>query len=248
MGSAGVLQSQRRRGRRTPPSSSFAIDWSHPIAAGLTFLWLPGLSPLPQHGLVGSEPTYGTHNAAGLGTRWGASSDKDRWFAVPVNSPLYALTWPGTIAKVANNISFSGTGQWGLIANRSASAPYNGFCFVVNSTYHYAAFPSGTSLNTQIMGTSNADSLTRWYGQHVWVATAATGDQRCYVDGIRVNSSTTTLASGPTMTAPTVTTFGDGNSAPASTSSSTMMAFWSRVLSASEVAEFSADPFCFLRY
>lgn len=253
MGSQGVLLGQRKRWRRVPPSNNFAIDWTHPVANGLAFLWLPGLSPIPQHG-CDAEPTYLTYQANGRGTKWGTGSDQRAYFAIPATSPLHGdnFAWPMTIGAVRRHTTYANTSsgvQTGLVANLTAAPPYIGLSLTTNVSQPYLSFSSTTNLYQIGFASTAAAGLTALLGNKVHVGTVASGAQQLFTDGVRTNTGTQSLASKPTMAAaqfaldcePTV-------SARTVNNTTSLVAIWTRVLTNNEIVDFSADPFCFLRY
>lgn len=245
MGSQGVMLSNDKRWRRMPPSGGFAIDWGHPLTNALAFLWLPGLSDTPQYGSIGAT-TYGAAQYPNdVGTTWGPGTDARRYASVPASSPLYALKWPASIGVVRRQGDYSGTSYGvgtGLLANATDTSPYVGLDIGVYITGPNQAlwWGNGASLG----GLTTAPNS----GDHVFVGTVRSGGQSLYVDGRRTAGGTST-ASNPTMTAPTIALQID----PADLArylyvTDAMLVFWTRELTANEAAEFSADPFCFLRY
>lgn len=256
MGSQGVLLGQRKRWRRTPPSSPYGIDWSHPLTSKLALCWLPGLEDGPSFG-GGAVPTkMASQYANGKGTRHGTGSDTRRYFAVPSGSPLAGgtLNWPASVARVGRAsgtaVATTGSGMvWGIVAGTTDTTPYHVLALVAASTNYYLGLANGSSLVTNGNGGAGYPSPTQVLGDNVDVGTARSGSQSVYRNGVRVGTGTATLAKPSlTTTAQIVIDCYPADDTRYLISTTTLLAIWTRELTANEVAEFSADPFCFLRY
>lgn len=248
MGSQGVVLSRDKRWRKTPPAGPFAIDWNHPMTVGLALLWVPAHSTYPQFGAKGAQTTDGS-NGSTTSSKYGLSSPNrinvditatDRLFSKTSVSPC-SIAWVGKVNPTGNE--GAGAVMFGWYPNKTDTSPYVMASLQLNTTSFYLGFAWGTTFQTIGPNAKVAND-------YVMVGTLQASSQILYFNGGRVASGTYALNTAvSSIPAPHVSLGYDvGSSTRTSDESTALAAIWTRVLSPNEVAEFSDNPFCFLRY
>lgn len=225
--------------RRWLPRISATVDWSHPSATGLlhaisgqgidhvtrfgpsTQLQTPGTTPLGQSFVNGSASQYTefpSRNNLAAGDL--TTIIVQRFNSLPDNN--------------YNNLGFSkGSGrEFALYVNGAAGTPG-----LIRFVHIGSAFNDVTSLGLMTVGVTHVVAVTR---------TVSSGALVGWVDGARTASASTNT--GVATTGSLMRWGTDINGTLRSASDHVFQMFWNRVLSATEIAAFTADPFLLLRY
>lgn len=133
--------------------------------------------------------------------------------------------------------------MFGWYPNKTDTSPYVMAALQLNTTSFYLGFAWGSTFQTIGPASKTAND-------YVMVGTLEASSQILYFNGGRVASGTFALNTSVTSRpAPHLSLGYDvGSTTRTSDASTAIAAIWTRVLSPNEVAEFSDNPFCFLRY
>lgn len=219
--------------KRWAPGTNAQIDWSHPLAASLRSLWLPGIRVDPVDGRPWTENvasrTSGTFGEA----RQVAATNVITRPNVPLLAQIgsFMVVQRLTAAPTGNgagvgNSTNDTTNRWG------AHIPYG------DGTIYFDVTNTSTGRLTAAGWTfGNWDVFVFTNGN--------TGGQSIWGNGLRLaNDATIAPSSGISGT------WGIGQHAGTLNGNSqqvSIVAAWGRELSANEIAALTGDPFCMLR-
>jgi hypothetical protein len=219
-----------------------AIDWSHPLAAGLVFYAMPGTG-LPD--LVrGYTPTYTATEF--VGTKFG---------------PAAALTGSTSQVTYGTGPVMGGASDWTAIAALRVNAGTAGTVLCKRNAFSAAGeefrlgMASGGALVISAGGTFTNFSLAGVVARSQSVVGVTATASACvpFVNG-RVVAGTTAAnrrssgsAGANTITVGRINAEGDGLGASAD-GAVALAAAWNRALTAAQMAQIMTDPFCLLRY
>lgn len=222
------------RRKRWTPGPWAQVNWSHPLAANLKMYVMPGVSPRDL--ADGSNLTA----AAGSVTRGGSTlgaigvGTLARW-SLPNVSRFSVPSSTGFSIFVAGQGQGSNDKQ--AFSTRAGNPIMN--LTYMNGSIRFRTRNDATTLNDlDITCAINTQMICA-------TATWASGAKALYADGAtRVTASSSGSITGQTNAG----LFGDDQAADTSNSSIVVAGFWTRALTASEVAMLHADPFCLLRF
>lgn len=225
----------RRRGW-TPRAAT--VDWSHPLAAGLKFYTMPGVSS--------SDLVDGSTSTAVAGQVFRNSQTR-----FGVGGKPNGATWAQ--ASFPNLGRFDvPTGGGSTIFICGGNGPQGQGILEIRGTTPINAFGQYGGADSITFRTRNdANSLDDLVATSAGVDTKivcasgvwAAGAKSLYVDN---KAPVTSSSSGSITGITTAYIFGDTFSVGPTTL--VVVAFWNRALSAGEVAQLHADPFAMLRY
>jgi hypothetical protein len=221
------------RQRWTPPPAA-AVDWSHPLAAGLCTIWWPGVRNDTVDGALWTE-NVATEAAGAFGrARSIASAQKITRASDPM--PL------GTGSMmVVSRLTAAPTANGSLVGG-----PSNG------TTKWYALCPYGSAgiffdIRENVAGRINYNPAISYLVYHVFLFTnGPIGGQSIWVDGVRGANDATAAPDRSGLEA----SFGMGAAGGLTQSNTTefaIVAGWKRELFRHDAAALAADPFCMLR-
>jgi hypothetical protein len=224
-----------------------AIDWQHPLAQGLAFLYVPavgmfdmvrGLQPSATTGSLVSSPYGLAHRSGSVGTA--------ATFTQAATSHLDFAT--GQRYSVVGLMSVSSTATFVRCAFRqaySSEGGNQGWSFEMRSTSDarpglVMSQMANSFASTYAAGNSGAGvvSADEWA---VWAGVSDGTNREVFRNALRVGTASSASISSPTSTLRICANDVTGTAATA------LVGIWTRALSYGEVAQFNADPFCMLR-
>jgi hypothetical protein len=241
---------------RVAPPIHAAVNYSHPLTAGMVGAWRP-VSGNPS-GIGAIDVVGGQHmttaaagpslSAGAWGEEWRADADNEGMTVTTGTAGPSSLQPPLTLAWVGTK--YSGEEQdapfFGVLYNTAGDNPFCCYNFYWEGGGHNLGFEWNASGSYDFVDTGAA--LTN--GPHVVVATmlpSGAGGIVVYRDGLSV--ATDTGFATINYAASSFVTFHVPWSISNLTAAvgSVLGVIWRRALSAGEVGMFTADPFCFLR-
>lgn len=241
--------------KRAVPTGKLKIDWTHPLASGLVGCWVPGV--MGGIDLAGkTAPLSFVASSIGVapeGPGVIGSSGGNLAMSGPAGSPLYAWT---------SGFSFYIRGYQGVSDTNSNT---NLFSITYNNAVDSPYFILSTQANSgQTGGTVNVNWNSGGNGESIFNAfpqlTAGSSFSRgaalvvnglayAYNNGAYTTGNTFGGASLPSYgTLPQLSINGFNSNLYGRDTGSTVyiLAFWSRALSADEMAWLDLEPYCFL--
>lgn len=213
---------------------SFSVDWSHPIAQGLTSLVVPQ-SIARTTDVVGNPLTV-----SGATTNARAITIASTQF-VTLGTVGAATRW--TALALARPTATSAGNAQGLVTRVGSGSTHNFYIGFQAATGNFEVGHRESAGGAYRFTTGVAQTLNR---EQLFVGTYDGTNIQAWRDGSRVgvvaatdpNAGVFTLAIGGVADGALYRYVGDVR----------LAATWNRALSANEIATLTADPFCFLRY
>ena len=225
----------RRRRKRWAPGPSAKIDWSHPLSAGLAFLFVAGSANknLVDGGAptnVGTSPTFTT---IGPATTFASGGYLDF-------GTNYATSGPFTVAAV---VTIAGASTAAIITRQGpGSDPYDQNYFLGQNGGSNLSFGFKQAAGGYPYIVSPTLAVGTYFAVAVWDGTA----NLLYVDGALVATRAATAPMASAMTFQLGAAEGSSRNFPFSGGISQAL-MTNRAWSASDAAQFYADPFCMLK-
>ena len=232
---------------RFSPGPDAEVDWSHPLAQGLLALHIPLVDQAID--LVGNanmtrsgSPSRGS-GAFGEG-QYGGGALAGSEYTLPTDSRLrinapYSIMWAGHHVSTPT----AAVPLYGVVHNRTDASPY--LCYALSVQPQLTLYQNRGGGLAQTVAASSAT-----LGAHVYVGTNdLSGNVYVYDNGALAASNTIGGGSSISYGSTSLISFGVQPATSRQTNStSNIGAVWNRMLSANEVAQLAADPFCMLRY
>lgn len=231
---------------RWAPGPDARVDWSHPLAAGLVLC-----CPEPGYDLAYGVPITPTNNPGHTSTPVGPgrtfTSGSSTYFAVPaaVQLQIGGSSAPCTVAAFHRRTADPGSGAGYSIVARDVSGTR---CYTLDLFNNVAV---ADTIRFYINGGAAAIATTPWPATNEWAHAVGTWNgsnvTEIWVNGVR--GATTTAAATPGSSTSVGWRIGARQFVGAEdylTGEIGPVHIWRRALSANEIAQLYADPFCML--
>lgn len=233
---------------RFAPRPGATVDRSHPLAQGLEFCFVPGVSMVND--LARSYPTtFGyaqvgnpSLDTSGIGTSVRTLKNSVS-FSCPDNELLNGITvmWAGTVETASDASGLVHKARYSR--NNSSNQP---FVFYLN--FGRLSFQRGNAGSSSAVDSTNLSMAPAGF-VGVLVAAVATGATTCdFWANNTYSGSGNTLPSSATSNSYPISVGADNFSTTGNSLLTSAAAVWGRRLSNAEIRSVIGDPFCFLRY